>query len=88
MSDSLYISVQQAANELSVSDQLIWKMIKKGTFPAKFIKFGAVIRIEKASWNAFLANGSTMPAPRKGRPPKATPPIDLQRQHDIFHAPQ
>lgn len=84
---SRYISVQEAADDFAVSVQFIWKLIREGRFPAKFARLGAVIRIERASWNAFLDSGSTLtPTSKRGRKPKATPPLDLQRQRELSHA--
>ncbi len=80
-----YISVQDVANDVQVSDQLIWKLIRQGRFPAKIIRLGSVIRIERASWDAFLASGSDFaPAPtKKGRPRKTVPPLDMSRMREI-----
>ncbi len=80
---------------MQVSEQLIWKLIRNNNFPAKTARLGVTIRIERASWNAFLENGSgstqeKAPAPRRGRPPKPAPPLDLQRQRELSqtHVPQ
>lgn len=83
-----YISVIEAAQDIQVSDQLIWKLIRQNRFPAKFIRLGSIIRIDRASWDAFLASGSEFaPAPSKrGRPRKAVPALDLDRMRDISYA--
>ena len=85
---SRYLSVQDVANDVQVSDQLIWKLIRQGRFPARIIRLGTVIRIEKASWDTFLASGSDFaPAPTKrGRPRKAVPSLDMERMRELSHA--
>lgn len=83
-----YISVQDASADVSVSDQLIWKLIRQGRFPARTIRLGSIIRIDKASWEAFLASGAEFaPAPTKrGRPRKAVPALDMDRMRELSHA--
>ena len=75
---SRFISVQEAAADLSVSDQLLWKLIRNNKFPAKYVKIGALIRIDRKSWEAFLESGSELATTtRRGRKPKATPALNM-----------
>ncbi len=43
-------AVQDIANDVQVSDQLIWKLIRQGRFPARIIRLG--IRSSRRSWTA------------------------------------
>lgn len=87
--NSRYISVREAADQIAVSDQLIWKLVRQGRFPAHFVRLGSAIRIEKKSWEAFLASGEALsPSPqsqaqKRGRPPKPAPPINMDRQREL-----
>lgn len=84
-----YLSVQDIAADIGVSDQLIWKLIRQNKLPAKFVRIGASIRIEKASWEAFLNSGGNLTPvkPGRGRRPKAVPLLDMQRIRELSHAP-
>ena len=87
---SRYITVQEAAHDFCVSDQFLWKLIRNDKLPAKYIRLGGAIRIERASWEAFLESGNEFvspPAAKIGRPKKDTPALDLQLQREISHAP-
>lgn len=87
---SRYITVQEAAHDLAVTDQFLWKLIRNDKLPAKYIRLGGAIRIERASWEYFLESGNEIvspPAAKIGRPKKDTPALDLQLQREISHAP-
>ena len=79
-----FISVQDAAADLCVSDQLLWKLIRNGKFPAKYVKIGALIRIDRKSWESFLESGTELaPAVKRGRKPKATPALDMNNLRSL-----
>lgn len=76
-SQARFISVQDAAAEIAASDQLLWKLIRNGKFPAKFVKIGSLIRIDRKSWESFLESGSEFAPSKRGRPRKAAPALDM-----------